>query len=132
MREPLSVEDALKSRIIADPLTLLDCCLITDGAGAIIVSSQDFIQVQKWAQSKVPSANLLTDRARFFDQFAVLVSRPGDLVSAGGGPTFSTLMLLAYEEIAASSGVGVSALKMRVKRACDYLRGRLQEVARDR
>ena len=38
---------------------------------------------------------------------------------------------LAYEEIAASSGVGVSALKMRVKRACDYLRGRLQEVARD-
>lgn len=37
----------------------------------------------------------------------------------------------AYEEIAALSGVGVSALKMRVKRACDYLRGRLQEVARD-
>ena len=35
------------------------------------------------------------------------------------------------EEIAALSGVGVSALKMRVKRACDYLRGRLQEVARD-
>lgn len=39
---------------------------------------------------------------------------------------------LAYEEIAALSGIGVSALKMRVKRACDYLRGRLQEVARDR
>ncbi|HEU5173785.1 MAG TPA: RNA polymerase sigma factor [Gemmatimonadaceae bacterium] len=38
---------------------------------------------------------------------------------------------LAYEEIAAVSGVGVSALKMRVKRACDHLRGRLQEVARD-
>jgi RNA polymerase sigma-70 factor (ECF subfamily) len=37
----------------------------------------------------------------------------------------------AYEEIAAQSGVGVSALKMRVKRAADYLRGRLQEVARD-
>jgi RNA polymerase sigma-70 factor (ECF subfamily) len=37
----------------------------------------------------------------------------------------------AYEEIAAVTGVGVSALKMRVKRACDYLRGRLQEVARE-
>lgn len=37
---------------------------------------------------------------------------------------------LPYEEIAEVSGVGVSALKMRVKRACDYLRGRLQEVAR--
>lgn len=39
---------------------------------------------------------------------------------------------LAYEEMAAESGIGVSALKMRVKRACDYLRGRLQEVAGDR
>lgn len=38
---------------------------------------------------------------------------------------------LAYEEIAGSSGIGVSALKMRVKRACDYLRARLQEVVRD-
>lgn len=36
----------------------------------------------------------------------------------------------AYDEIAAVNGVGVSALKMRVKRACDHLRGRLQEVAR--
>lgn len=34
------------------------------------------------------------------DDVAVLVSRPGDLVSPGGGPTFSTLMLLAYEEMA--------------------------------
>ena len=35
---------------------------------------------------------------------------------------------LSYEEIAELTGVGVSALKMRVKRACDRLRERLQEV----
>ena len=38
MRDPLTIEDSLKSRMIADPLTLLDCCLITDGAGAIIMT----------------------------------------------------------------------------------------------
>jgi acetyl-CoA acetyltransferase len=41
MRDPLTLEDALKSRMIADPLTLLDCCLITDGAGAIILTRAD-------------------------------------------------------------------------------------------
>ena len=34
----------------------------------------------------------------------------------------------AYDEIAAIAGVGVSALKMRVKRAVDHLRERLQET----
>ena len=35
---------------------------------------------------------------------------------------------LAYEDIAAMTGVGLSALRMRVKRACDTLRARLTEV----
>ena len=35
---------------------------------------------------------------------------------------------LSYEEIAELTGAGVSALKMRVKRACDRLRGLLQEA----
>lgn len=37
---------------------------------------------------------------------------------------------LGYDEMAALTGVGVSALKMRVKRACERLRGLLQEVQR--
>jgi RNA polymerase sigma-70 factor (ECF subfamily) len=35
---------------------------------------------------------------------------------------------LSYEEMSAVTGVGVSALKMRVKRACDRLRELLQEA----
>jgi len=38
---------------------------------------------------------------------------------------------MAYEDIAAITGVGMSALRMRVKRACDALRARLTEVMRD-
>jgi acetyl-CoA acetyltransferase len=34
MRDPLSVDDVLAARMVADPLTVRDCCLVTDGAGA--------------------------------------------------------------------------------------------------
>jgi RNA polymerase sigma-70 factor, ECF subfamily len=37
---------------------------------------------------------------------------------------------LSYEEMAAITGAGVSALKMRVKRACERLREMLEEVQR--
>lgn len=39
MREPISLEDHQSSRMIVDPLRLLDCCLITDGAVAVVVTS---------------------------------------------------------------------------------------------
>jgi len=37
-REPLSVDDVLKSRMISDPLTVRDCCLVTDGGGAYVLT----------------------------------------------------------------------------------------------
>jgi RNA polymerase sigma-70 factor (ECF subfamily) len=37
--------------------------------------------------------------------------------------------LLSYDEMAAATGVGVSALKMRVKRACDRMQWMLREVS---
>ena len=39
MRKPITIEDHQASRMIVDPLHLLDCCLITDGAVAIIVAA---------------------------------------------------------------------------------------------
>ena len=41
MRMPITVEDVLSSKMIADPLHLLDCCLISDAGGAIIVTSTE-------------------------------------------------------------------------------------------
>jgi acetyl-CoA acetyltransferase len=39
MRDPITIEDVLNSRMIAEPLHLLDCCLVTDGGGAVVVAS---------------------------------------------------------------------------------------------
>lgn len=41
MREPITVEDVLASRMIADPLHLLDCSLVSDGGAAVIVTSAE-------------------------------------------------------------------------------------------
>lgn len=38
---PLTIEDVLKSRMICDPLTVRDCCLVTDGGAAIIMTSAE-------------------------------------------------------------------------------------------
>jgi acetyl-CoA acetyltransferase len=41
MRDPLTVADVLASRVIASPLHLLDCCLVTDAGGAVVVASAE-------------------------------------------------------------------------------------------
>ena len=38
-KKPLTIEDVLKSRMISYPFTVRDCCLVTDGGGAIIMTS---------------------------------------------------------------------------------------------
>lgn len=41
MREPITLEDYHNSRWIIEPLHLLDCCLVSNGAIAVVVSSAD-------------------------------------------------------------------------------------------
>ncbi|HEY1643436.1 MAG TPA: thiolase [Streptosporangiaceae bacterium] len=40
-RDPITVEDVLASRLVAWPFHLLECCLVTDGGGALIVTAAD-------------------------------------------------------------------------------------------
>ncbi len=38
MRDPISIDDVMSSTPVSDPLKLLDCCLVTDGAGAVVMT----------------------------------------------------------------------------------------------
>ena len=40
-RDPITVEDVIASRMISSPLHLLDCCMISDGGGALVLTSAD-------------------------------------------------------------------------------------------
>jgi benzoylsuccinyl-CoA thiolase BbsB subunit len=45
----ITIEEILNSRMISTPLTLEQCCAMTDGAGAVIVASEEV--VKKWGIS---------------------------------------------------------------------------------
>jgi len=40
-RDPLTMEEVLEGRMISEPFTSRDCCLVTDGGGAVIMTRPD-------------------------------------------------------------------------------------------
>ncbi len=41
MRDPLTMEEYMKSRMVSDPISVRDCCLVTDGAAAVVMVSAE-------------------------------------------------------------------------------------------
>jgi acetyl-CoA C-acetyltransferase len=40
----ISVDDVLESRMIAHPLRLLECCMVSDGGGAVVIASPEVVR----------------------------------------------------------------------------------------
>ena len=40
-KKPLAVDEVLSARMVSDPFTVRDCCLITDGGGAVIMTTAE-------------------------------------------------------------------------------------------
>ncbi len=47
LRKPVSVEEVLSADMIADPLGRLDCCVVSDGAGALVVVKPEIARTLK-------------------------------------------------------------------------------------
>ena len=72
-KTPITVEDVLNSRMIAYPFRLLQCCLVTDGGGALILVS--------------------AERARDFPQSLPLAANRGPVYLLGTGESVETPMV---------------------------------------
>lgn len=40
-RDPITIDEVVSSRMIADPLHLLDCCVVSDGGGAVVITNAE-------------------------------------------------------------------------------------------
>jgi acetyl-CoA acetyltransferase len=92
-RDLITVDDVLASRLVAWPFHLLECCLVTDGGGALIVTS--------------------ADRAADFPQPAVHVLGTGEsaetpMISQMVDFTESQAFRLAGRAAFAEAGIGVA------------------------
>jgi acetyl-CoA acetyltransferase len=53
-RDPLTVDDVLASPLVCDPLTVRDCCLVTDGGGAAVL-----VSAERARELRTPPVHLL-------------------------------------------------------------------------
>jgi len=117
-REACSLDEVLASRMVYDPLTILQCCPTSDGAGAAILCSQEFATRQGISRPvKIVAQAMQTDRMEDFAMGALgmigvgMSRRAAEKVyeQAGLGPEdvqvielhdcFSTNELVTYESL---------------------------------
>jgi acetyl-CoA acyltransferase len=68
-QDEYSLEDVMKSKMVYDPLTKLQCCPTSDGAGVAILASEDFVRKHGLADRAVEIAGMAmaTDFRSTFD-----------------------------------------------------------------
>jgi acetyl-CoA acetyltransferase len=91
-RDPITLEDYHASRWVVEPLHLLDCCLVSNGGVAVIVSAAD-----RAKDMKQPPAYL----------WGMGQGHPGDLRRAGWDVETQTGAPMAKEQAFAMAGIGI-------------------------
>ncbi len=87
-RDVVTVEEVLNSRLVADPLTLLMCAPIGDGAAAVLVCSKEFIEKKGLQPIKIRASILLSGRDRALNEPGVAqVASKLAYEEAGLGPS---------------------------------------------
>ena len=113
-RQPLTVDDVLGSRMIADPLHKLDCCLVTDGGGAVVITTAERardidrpgVQVlgsgtsqTHWNTSQMPDFTTTAAVAAGRDAFGEAGVTPAEIDTAQLYDSFTATVLLLLEDL---------------------------------
>ena len=113
LRDVVTVEEVVNSPVIADPLHRLDCCVITDGGGAIVVVAPEIAAKLKRPKVKLLGASefiktqmggkvdLTYSGARFSGPlaFAEAGVKPADIKFAAIYDSFTITVLIQLEDL---------------------------------
>lgn len=91
IREPLTMDEYMAARIISDPLGKLDCCLVTDGAAAVVLTRADRARDLRATPVSLLGAASMTSHSNITSMLDVTVTAlaecgPRALASAGLSP----------------------------------------------
>jgi acetyl-CoA C-acetyltransferase len=113
LREVVSVQDVLDSPVISDPLHRLDCCVVSDGGGALIVARPEMARSLKRPVIKVVGSGETVRGQRAGDvdltttgaalsgaaAFAEAGVKPTDIQYASIYDSFTITVLLQLEDL---------------------------------
>jgi acetyl-CoA acetyltransferase len=114
-RDPITVDDVLASRMVAYPFHLLECCLVTDGGGALVVTSAgragDFPKppVHVLGTGESSETPLISQMADFTESQAFRLAGQAAFAEAGIG-TGDVGHLMIYDAFAHLPIYGLEAL----------------------
>jgi acetyl-CoA acetyltransferase len=123
LRKPLSVAEVMASKPVATPLKLLDCCPITDGGAAIIVSAEPLAQaavkIAGWGEahthqhiSEMPDDLGLGARIAAARAFETAGRTPADIGLLGIYDSFTPTLAIFLEALGfASAGAAGRAAR---------------------
>jgi acetyl-CoA acetyltransferase len=113
-RDPLSVDDVLASDMVSDPFHRLDCCLVTDGGGALVVTTgarardaaKPAVRVigageshTHWHISQMPDLTVTPGRESGAAAFAMAGIGPDDVDVLEPYDAFTITPILALEDL---------------------------------
>jgi acetyl-CoA acetyltransferase len=114
VRDPLTIDDVMASPLLCDPLRKADCCLVTDGGGAIVVASKERarnaakrpVRVlgageshMQWHVAQCPDLTITPGLASGRDAFGMAGIVPGDVDVFEPYDNFTHSVLLYLEDL---------------------------------
>jgi acetyl-CoA acetyltransferase len=113
-RDPITVEDVMASRLICDPLHRLDVCLVTDGGGALVVTTAERARdaakravrilgagesQTHWSIAQMPDLTRTAAAVSGREAFAMAGITPADVDVLEPYDSFTITVLLALEDL---------------------------------